>query len=203
MNYSDYFTTDLQSLVLQRLQSKQLSSKSLLQRMGYLSRSSAFNKAIVRLENVLSSPDMGLLIPSYDFKYSSYEFIDKLCQSLSIDPEEYLPALQALDQQAQSIKHSKLPLVRADIKFNDHFNRSFMGYLSVQKYIQVPLEERVKLLDRNSQIIEVHKAVLQHYKSNKGKIPFEGEIKGYRVISDSSSNQKAIYIDKDELDTLI
>lgn len=200
MNYSDYFGIDLQSLVLQRLQSNQMTPRSLLKKMGYPPQSSAFDKAIVRLENVLTSADMGLLTPSYDFKYSSYEFIDKLCQVLSIDPETYIPALQELDQQAQLIKYSKMPLVRAGIKFNERFNRSFMGYLSVSRYIQVRLDERIKLLDTNSQITEIHKAVLQHYESNKDKIPFEGEIKGYRVVLDSSSNQKTIYIDKYELD---
>lgn len=201
MNYSNYFEIDLQSFVLQRLQSNQMTPRSLLEKMGYPPQSSAFDKAIVRLENVLTSADMGLLISSYDFKYSSYEFIDKLCQVLSIDPETYIPALQELNQQAQLIKYSKMPLVRADIKFNEHFNHSFMGYLSVSKYIQVPLDERVRLLDINSQITEIHKAILQHYDLNKGKIPFDGEIKGYRVVLDSSSNQKIIYIDEYELDT--
>ena len=100
MSYSDYFKTDLQSLVLQKLQSNQMTPRSLLKKMGYSLQSSAFDKAVVRLENVLISPDMGLLIPSYDFKYSSYEFIEKLCQVLSIDSEAYIPALQELDQQA-------------------------------------------------------------------------------------------------------
>ena len=122
--------SSLQTLILEQIKQKNLSHTQILSAMGYqfnqsgnvspslLSQSpnKTFKqkRALRRLAEVLTSPYLGLTTPSYDFKYSSFEFIVALCQVLAIDQEVYQPLLQPLQQYAHKVLHAVKPVLYAD-----------------------------------------------------------------------------------------
>lgn len=196
-------TSLLQTLILEQIEQQNLSHTQILSAMGYqfhqphqshLQPLLAANKnlkhnnplkhhkALKRLAQVLSSPYLGLTTPSYDFKYSSSEFIDALCQVLGIDQDDYQPLLQPLQQYAHKVLHAVKPVVYADICFNDNFTPSFVNTMAVSKYTHVPLADDIRLLDREQQLQVISQKIKQHHAKLQDCIPFDGVIKGYRVL---------------------
>lgn len=209
----------LQTLILNKIEQKNLTHAQIIEAMGYSSgaqsqykyqspsQNKTHRKALQRLQQVLTSPDLGLSQPSYDFKYSSTEFIHALCQVLGMDRAEYQPLLQPLEQYAHKVLHAIKPVVYADISFNDNFKPSFVNTIAMAKYTHVPLDEGIRLLDSDEQWQAIHQQIRQHYAnytsnsnhaSIKGSIPFDGIIKGYRVLlTDANGDKQSLYIPAD------
>lgn len=78
-------TMTLQSIILKRIDDKKISHQEILKLMGYRHHPKVHDKALKRLQEVLSAPTLGLVNTTYDFKYSSSEFVQKLCTVLEID----------------------------------------------------------------------------------------------------------------------
>ncbi|WP_230656137.1 hypothetical protein [Psychrobacter sp. I-STPA10] len=195
--HSTHFLEDngnsLQTLILKQIEQQHLSHTQILIAMGYQLHQSSqsnlqpyktlkHNKALRRLAQVLSSPYLGLTKPSYDFKYSTTEFIQVLCQVLGIAQAEYQPLLQPLKQYADKVLHAVKPVVYADIHFNDNFTPSFFNTMAVSKYTHVPLADGIRLLDREQQLQVIYQQIKQHHAKLQDSIPFDGVIKGYRVL---------------------
>ncbi len=94
-------------------------------KMGYTGSAKSRGKGLQRLQNALSSKELGLANGGYDYKYSNKEFIYALCRALGIEKADYVPQLQALDAHVRWVTNAQLPSVFADIAFNDNFIETF------------------------------------------------------------------------------
>lgn len=135
---------------------------TVIKRMGYQA-STAQNgnvvrvraaKAILRLEQVLSSASLGLVPISddfasdlkydleYDLRYSSEEFLLALCQALNISKKIYAPLLDELSTWAQLIRQKNftpMPKVVAQLDIAANITLSFMKKAYLSKFTHVHL----------------------------------------------------------------
>ncbi|WP_201574429.1 hypothetical protein [Psychrobacter sp. H8-1] len=198
MIYSSQYASTLQALILQRVEQKNLSHAQIIQSMGYQTHIKTQTRALKRLEHVLSSPELGLTKTSYDFKYSSAEFVHALCRVLDIEKDQYLLLLQQLEQYAHKVLNATMPIVYADVTFSDNFQPSFMSMMAVSKFRRIELDDEVRLLDRCQQRQVIDELVRTHYTAMSGNIPFDGIINGYRVSFENEDGQKEyLYIPAD------
>lgn len=198
MIHSSQYASTLQALILQRVDQKNLSHAQIIQSMGYQTHIKTQTRALKRLEHVLSSPELGLTKTSYDFKYSSTEFVRALCRVLDIDKGQYSPLLQQLEQYAHKVLNATMPIVYADISFSDDFQPSFVSMMAVSKFRRVELDDEVRLFDRYQQRQVIDELVRTHYTAMSGNIPFDGVINGYRVSFENDDGQKEyLYIPAD------
>ncbi len=96
MAHSSQYANTLQALILQRIEQKKLTHAQIIQSMGYQTTLKTQTRALKRLEHILSSPELGLTKTSYDFNYSSAEFVRALCRALDIEKGQYLPTFTAV-----------------------------------------------------------------------------------------------------------
>lgn len=198
MTHSSQYASTLQALILQRVEQKNLSHAQIIQSMGYQTHIKTQTRALKRLEHVLSSPELGLTKTSYDFKYSSAEFVHALCRVLDIEKDQYLLLLQQLEQYAHKVLNATMPIVYADVTFSDDFQPSFMSMMAVSKFRRIVLDDEVRLLDRYQQRQVIDGLVSAHYTAMTGNIPFDGIINGYRVSFKNDDGQKEyLYIPAD------
>jgi len=190
MTTSSQNAITLQSLILNQIEQQKLSYSQITQSMGYHSHHKTQTKALKRLQHVLSSSDLGLSKTSYDFKYSSAEFIHTLCDVLDISKDDYLPLLNQLEQYAHKVLHAITPKVYADVTFNDDFKPSFMSMMAVSRFTHVRLVDDIRLFNKSQQLQAIHERIKQHYATTTGNIPFDGVINGYRITFDDSEGQK-------------
>lgn len=193
MTISGHHAMTLQSLILQRIEQQNLSYAQIVQSMGYQTNVKTQTSALKRLEHVLSSTKLGLTKTSYDFKYSSAEFIHALCEVLEIDRSEYLPLLQQLEQYAHKVLNATKPIVYADVIFSDDFKPSFMSMMAVSKFTRIGLHGEIRLLDRCQQRQVIDELIRAHYIAMTGNIPFNGVINGYRVSFQNEDGQKQYF----------
>ena len=190
----------LQSIILKRIDDKKISHQEILKLIGYRHHPKTHDKALKRLQRVLSAPKLGLVNTTYDFKYSSSEFVQKLCIVLEIDKKIYQPLLSDIEQHASQVLNAITPIVYADVAFNESFTPSFMSFMAVDRFKRIALANEVKLLSRQQQLDVIHKKVIEHYDYMQGKIPYDGHIKGYRIIFDRGTDMsEVLYIDTDSL----
>ena len=188
-------TTTLQSIILKRIEQKTLSHHEILTLMGYHNHPKTTDKAINRLQTVLSSPALGLTNKTYDFKYAASEFVEKLCSVLGIDKIVYQPLLAELERDASHSLNAITPIVYADITFNEDFRPSFNSYMAVDRFKRISLDDEVRLLPRQKQLDIINERITAHYKAMQGKIPFAGVIKGYKVVFNNGRDDEArLYI---------
>lgn len=198
MTHSSQYASTLQALILQRVEQKNLSHAQIIQSMGYQTHIKTQTRALKRLEHVLSSPELGLTKTSYDFKYSSAEFVHALCRVLDIEKDQYLLLLQQLEQYAHKVLNATMPIVYADVTFSDNFQPSFMSMMAVSKFRRIELDDEVRLVDRCQQRQMIDELVSAHYTAMTGNIPFDGIINGYRVSFENDDGQKEyLYIPAD------
>ena len=198
MTHSSQYASTLQALILQRGEQKNLSHAQIIQSMGYQTHIKTQTRALKRLEHVLSSPELGLTKTSYDFKYSSAEFVHALCRVLDIEKDQYLLLLQQLEQYAHKVLNATMPIVYADVTFSDNFQPSFMSMMAVSKFRRIELDDEVRLVDRCQQRQMIDELVSAHYTAMTGNIPFDGIINGYRVSFENDDGQKEyLYIPAD------
>lgn len=193
--------TSLQSIILKRIDQKQLSHYEILKLMRYRNHPKTKDKALKRLQEVLSTTELGLVNKTYDFKYSSSEFVQKLCTVLEVDKRVYQPLLSDIEQYASRVLNAITPIVYADVAFNENFIPSFMSFMAVDRFKRVSLTNEVKLFNRQKQLDIIHKHIIEHYEYMQGKIPYDGHIKGYRIIFDNGADtSEVLYIDAGNLD---
>lgn len=195
MTTSSQNAITLQSLILNRIEQQNLSYSQITQSMGYLSNYKTQMKALKRLQHVLSSSNLGLTETSYDFKYSSAEFIHTLCHVLGINKSDYLPLLHQLEQYAHKVLNAITPIVYADVTFNDDFKPSFVSMMAVSRFTRIRLDDDIRLLDKSQQLQVIHALVKQHHATMTGNIPFDGVINGYRIsFEDREEQEQRLYI---------
>ena len=198
MTHSSQHAGTLQALILQRIEQKSLTHAQIIQSMGYQTNIKTQARALTRLEHVLSSPELGLTKTSYDFKYSSAEFVHALCRVLDIEKDQYLLLLQQLEQYAHKVLNATMPIVYADVTFSDDFQPSFVSMMAVSKFRKIELDDEVRLVDRYQQRQVIDELVRTHYTAMSGNIPFDGIINGYRVSFENDDGQKEyLYIPAD------
>lgn len=198
MTHSSQHAITLQTLILQRIEQKNLSYTQIIQSMGYQTTVKTQTRALTRLKHVLSSPELGLTKTGYDFKYSSAEFVHALCRVLDIDKGQYLPLLKQLEQYAHKVLNATMPIVYADVTFSDDFRPSFMSMMAISKFRRIELDDEVRLFDRCQQQQVIDELVSVHYTAMTGNIPFDGVINGYRVSFENDDGQKEyLYIPAD------
>ena len=198
MTHSSQHAITLQSFILNQIEQKNLSYSQIIQSMGYPINVKTQTSALKRLKHVLSSPELGLTTTSYDFKYSSTEFIHVLCRVLDIDKSAYLLLFNELEQYAHKVLNATTPIVYADVTFSDDFQPSFMSMMAVSRFRRIKLDKGIRLLDRSKQRQVIDGLVRAHFTAMTGNIPFNGVIKGYRVSFEHDDAQKEyLYIAAD------
>ncbi len=200
MTISSQSTMTLQSIILKRIDDKKISHQEILKLMGYRHHPKTHDKALKRLQRVLSAPKLGLVNTTYDFKYSSSKFVQKLCIVLEIDKKIYQPLLSDIEQHASQVLNAITPIVYADVAFNENFTPSFMSFMAVDRFKRIALANEVKLLSRQKQLDIIHKKIIEHYSYMQGNIPYDGRIRGYRVIFNRGTDMsEVLYVDTDNL----
>ena len=205
MPSSSLSTMTLQFIILRHIEQKNISHHEILILMGYHNHPKTQDKALKRLQTVLSSPALGFTNKTYDFKYASSKFAEKLCMVLSIDTAVYQPLLTDLEHDASHLLNAITPIVYADITFNEHFRPSFNSYMAVDRFKRISLDSKVKLFTRQKQLDIINERITAHHKIMQGKIPFAEVIKGYRVVFNNGCDDEELryiaakYIEQDPL----
>ncbi len=170
--------------------------RDIIIKMGYTGSAKSRAKGLQRLQNALSSKELGLANGGYDYKYSNKEFIYALCRALGIEKADYAPQLQALDAHVRWVMNAQLPGVFADIAFNDNFVKSYMSMMAVGQLKYVKLDKHIRLQSREKQWHHICQAIRQHHAKMQGNIPYDGVIKGYYIRFNDSER---LYIGVDKL----
>ncbi len=165
--------------------------RDIIIKMGYTGSTKSRERGLQRLQNTLSSKELGLANGSYDYKYSNKEFIDALCRALGIKKANYAPQLQALDAHVRWVMNAQLPSVFADIAFKDNFVKSYMSMMAVGQFKYVKLDKHIRLQSREKQWHHICQAIRQHHANRQGKIPYDGVIKGYHICFNDSEGLRS------------
>lgn len=162
----------LQKLFAQKLEGT--SNQEIARQLGYQNAATCEAK----INNILSSPHLGLEDSEYDFRYSTAEFIVKLAQVLDI------PALlvdKVIEEiQAELLKQTQK--FRSYIYVETFFRRRgqpifALAFMEGSRHISITKEIRCLNLDR--QLGEVQSLIRNHYRSTKGELPMWGTIARY------------------------
>lgn len=75
-----------------------------------------------------------------------------------------------------------------------------MSFMAVDRFKRIALANEVKLLSRQKQLDIIHKKIIEHYSYMQGNIPYDGRIRGYRVIFNRGTDMsEVLYVDTDNL----
>lgn len=145
----------------------------LCEKLGYQASNS---KALKRLNEVLSDVHLGLALSNFDNKYSTIEYVNALCETLSI--ENYKHQLAPLRELARYCLFGFAPSIFVDTDFKRSSQPIFiLAVLESSRNISFECKQALEPLDQ--QILTVQQWIVEHYKANEGKMLIWGDIQRY------------------------
>lgn len=155
------------------------------QLMGYNRK--GISKAVTRIEQVLSDPQLNLYGNTFDFKYSNQEFIERLCSILGIDLNRFNGEIDSLITKHEAIRDSFKSYVFVDTDFKRKSEPIVMlSCYEHHRSFLLPKEKR--LLPVADQVAYVQTCVKKHYVENDGELPMWGKIQRYVFFYDENQS---------------
>lgn len=168
---------------------KQQDIYSLIQKMGYQDTV----KPLQRIHNLLEDPELGLDDSNYDFKYSSQEFLVKLCESAGLSERSYLPNINSIKSEIKRRRSSFKSYVFIDTEFK-RTTESIIAIACMQANQYFSLDYSIRKRPKSEQLSHVLKFINTHYQESSGRLPLFGGIKRYWFYYE---NNKAYKISTD------
>lgn len=167
-----------------------ISNKEVVKKMGY----SNIEVGIKTLQSLLDEQDIYTWLKDshYDFRYTSKEFIKKLCHTLEISDIDYVLLLDTYAQRIKNINLEESSYVYINTNFKRKGEPVFaLALMEGRRRINIDKE---LLFDMNltQAITYASEIVKTHYKENKGTLPLWGTIQNYIF---NYKNQEKVSID--------
>lgn len=144
--------------------------------MGYNKVNAA--RAIARIGNVLSDPQLGLFTGKYDFKYSNEEFLIALCAVFGINIDEHLHELNTITNGDSDSSEKFKPYVFIDTNFKRESQPIYiLSLCEEQRRLHLDYEVRTKPIHK--QVEYIQRLVKQHYDNCDGSLKIWGNIQRY------------------------
>ncbi|MGM0985122.1 MAG: hypothetical protein ACQEXG_17180 [Pseudomonadota bacterium] len=150
----------------------------LLTRMGY---HSVGTKARDRLSRVLADPQLGLATPEYDFHLASRAFSEALCHALAMEPDDYLPALDAIEAHLEEERQAYKPWLFVDTGFKraDRPGMPIFILAMIESTRRLRLSPDTFRLPWEQQLQRAQQRVRQHMADTGGELKIWGRIQRY------------------------
>ena len=175
----------LAQYAINQIDTLELRSQDIIKAMRYPLKHTM--PACDRLRHVLSNKHLGL-DGSYSDKYfTADEFLIKLFEVLEIPHE---PFAEDIAQIKYDLAHSPNPLPKyslrahAEFEFND---ANWMSRVEALRLANVHLPHGFADLNEAARDVIVKDNICEHYRQYEGHLPYEGIIKGYRLIIEQNN----------------
>lgn len=160
-----------------------LGKENVLNELGY---SKPNQKHISRLNNILSSPVLGLDGTWFDLKYSNSEYIKKLAEICGFNSKIVEEFIQRTEEKLDSEKHAFKPY----IFINTGFKRTTQPIFALAacehlRYLTLPKD----LIDKPvlQQLAIVHEKIDKHLEKTSGSVGIWGNVISYLYVYDRGS----------------
>lgn len=158
-----------------------LRAQDIVHTMGYSHKHTI--PACDRLRHVLSSEILGLNGHDVDTYFTAHEFLRALLVVLDIP---YEPFADTIAQIEYDLAHYPYPLprysLRADVVFTFSGGANWMSRGVASSKANAYLPEDIAKMDNVERESIIQKCIAEHYKEYHGNLPYDGVIKGYRLI---------------------
>ena len=158
-----------------------LRAQDIVAAMGYSLKHTI--PACDRLRHVLSSEILGLNGSDVDMYFTAHEFLRALLVVLDIP---YKPFADNIAQIEYDLAHYPYPLprysLRADVVFTFSGGANWMSRGVASSKANAYLPEDIAKMDNVERESIIQKCIAEHYKEYHGNLPYDGVIKGYRLI---------------------
>jgi len=155
------------------------SQTDILKEMGYEKPQS---KNFDRLQGLLSSEFLGLDRGSFDFKYSTTEFLIELCKVARLDVDEGRQHIEAIKQYLSDREYALKPYLFIDTNFDRHDRYQGRTLAFASRRLKIPLQEDTWRLRPEEQLQAARNKVLEHMAETDGVVEFWGDVVSYRFF---------------------
>lgn len=162
-----------------QLQLSSCNLSDIAQFMGYSKSKS--KQAAKRIDLTLSDESLGLYCGSYDFKYTSEEFLKKLCQVLSIDPSVYQSNIDEIHRDHADRMERFKSYVFVDTGFRRE-GQPIAALVMCENQRRIYLDYKITKKPIYEQVEYVQSLVQRHYAGQSGVLGIWGDIKKYIFI---------------------
>ena len=162
--------------------------ESIVIEMGYTSKRIPI--AILRLNDVISSPVLGFESTRLDFKYSHREFVEKALSIIEIPASKVKIELDKIQHALyeESIAFDAYIFVETGFKRTTESIMA-LGALNSQRYLKIGKAWRYKPF--NDQIELAQKMIIEHYTTQSGELGIWGTIQHYVFYYDIKNGKTA------------
>jgi len=167
-------------MTLTKIIKKQLtniSQKNLLKAMGY----NNIDIGRKTLQSLLDAEDIYSWIKDghFDLRYTSKQFIIKLCEILEVSDIDYEVILDQYEQRARNISSEPLSYIYVNTNFKRK-NEPVFALAIMERIRRVVLDQEILFDMRKEEVIAyVSKIVQEHYRESKGSLKLWGPIQNY------------------------
>lgn len=159
----------------------ELRAQDIVQAIGY--SPTHIIPACDRLRHVLSSEILGLNDTAVDTHFTAHEFLRALLSVLDIPYESYKNDIAQIEY---DLAHYPYPLprysLRADVDFTWSEGANWMSRGVASSKANAHLPENIAKINDSEREAIVQQCIEEHYQKYHGHLPYEGVIKGYRLI---------------------
>jgi len=175
----------------------------ILQNLGY---KNITQKSLNRLSQLVNDGDLGLSKSYYDFKYTQLEFIEAICELLSVDFNDHLDDIKVIKNRITQLHRAYHCYIFVDTGFRRKNEPVIaLAFSEGRRNIVLPIELRMFALDEQLEFVKAF--VTSHFTENNGTLILWGDIKRYVfyyakdeyvVLSPAGEilNEKAVISDK-------
>ena len=159
----------------------ELRAQDIVQAMGYPQQHTI--AACDRLYHVLSSEILGLNRIDVDKYFNAHEFLRALLVVLDMSYEPYADNIAQIELDLANYPYP-LPKysLRADIDFKYSEGENWMSRGVASSKANAYLPEGIAKMNNIERESLVQQCIEEHYKKYNGNLPYDGVIKGYRLI---------------------
>ncbi|MFC2990623.1 hypothetical protein [Halomonas tibetensis] len=126
-------------------------------------------------------PQLGLATPEYDFHFASRAFSEALCQALAMEPDDYLPALDANGAHLEEERQAYKPWLFVDTGFKraDRPGTAIFILAMIESKRRLRLPPDTFRLPWEQQLQRAQQRVHQHMADTGGELKIWGRVQRY------------------------
>ena len=171
----------LAQYVIAQIDTLEYRAQYIVKTMGYPLKHTM--PACERLRHVLSNKHLGLDGSYMDKYFSAEEFLAKLFSVLDLPYEPFAEDIaQIKDEIAQGAAPQPRYRLYADVDFKFDDNANWLSRWGAALWTQVDLPSGFAKLDEAARKAVIKQGIREHYRQHDGQLPYDGIIKGYRLI---------------------
>jgi len=178
----------LAQYVIAQIDTLEYRAQYIVKTMGYPLKHTM--PACERLRHVLSNKHLGLDGSYMDKYFSADEFLAKLFLVLELPYERFA---EDIAQIKYELAHCPQPQPRyrlqADVDYKFTGGANWMSRWGVSFLEQVRLPSGFAKLDEAARKAVIKQGIREHYRQHDGQLPYDGIIKGYRLIVEQQDKE--------------